>query len=302
MLTMRALILSFVAVAAAEVIHSLPSIPPDWSFVRDAVSSDPIALKISLHQQHSDELEQVVLEVSTPGHSNYGMHLTRDQLRSFTAPSADAVSAVSSWLQKFGITPSIENDWISISTTVEKANKLLDTQFSWYQYAKSESPVLRTLSYSIPDNLVRHIDLVQPTTRFGQLGARRSTIFDLHFISDDEVPAVKSAAIAQEETCSNGVTPACLKSLYGINYNVSDTSTDLVAFASYLNEYARYADLSSFQSNFLPDAEAQNFSVTLINNGLNDQASEEDSGMKRCTYTCGTVSSLSSNLSQERRI
>lgn len=298
--TMLAPVLLFASMATAKIIHSLPSVPLRWSFVRDAVPSDPISLKIALRQQHADELEQVVLEVSTPGHPNYGMHLTRDQLRSFTAPSATAARAVSAWLQQHGITPSVDNDWVSITTTVDTADALLDTRFSWYQYDKSSKPVLRTLSYSVPDDIAGHVDLVQPTTRFGQLGPRRSSIFDLQYVSDDEAQSLtkaKTAGASVEDSaygsCSSlGITPACLKAIYNINYTVTEPSQNLVAFASYLEEYARYKDLVSFETNFLPAAKGQSFSVALINNGLNNQDSTDDSGMGQCLTLLLSIPSL----------
>lgn len=269
----------FATAATARLMDSLPSVPQGWTQIRQAAVSEAITLRLALPQQHADALEQAVLEMSTPGHANYGKHLSRLELRSYTAPTHEAVSSVVSWLTSSNIKPIVDNDWITFSTTVETANELLNTTFAWYQYEKGGSPKLRTLDYSVPDELADNIDLIQPTTRFGQLGARKSTIFDMQVLGPVGEEAKVAATDAAAADCNvNQITPACIKSLYKINYKPT-AAGNLVAFASYLEEYARYSDLASFESKFLPAAVGQNFSVQLVNGGLNSQNSNSDSGM-----------------------
>lgn len=170
---------------------------------------------------------------------------------------------------------------MTIATDVSTANALLDADFSWYKYADGGDLKLRTLSYSVPDAVSAHVDLVQPTTRFGQLSGQRSTIFDMQILTQEEEAAltvkVKTSKTASAAACNSTVTPACLKAQYNIGYTPS-TDGNLVAVASYLEEYARFSDLARFESTQVPDAVGQNFSVTLINGGLNDQNSISDSG------------------------
>ena len=256
---MLAPFLLFASVASAKVFHSLPNVPQGWSLVRSASPSDAVSLKIALHQRSAADLERVVLEVSTPGHPNYGMHLTRDEVRSYTAPSDAAVDAVAVWLRDNGIDSFFDNDWVSFTTTVDRANALLDTRFDWYKYEDSDAPVLRTLAYSVPDALIDHVDLVQPTTRFGKFSTHKSTIFSMEYVEDQEESNVKStlAIPAQQKSlavCDAGITPTCLKNLYHINYTVTNPADNLVGFASYLNEYARYSDLNLFTKYYVPAA------------------------------------------------
>ncbi|KAI0436456.1 tripeptidyl-peptidase [Xylaria telfairii] len=268
----------FATAATARLMDSLPSVPQGWTQVRPAALDEPITLKVALPQQHADALEKAVIEMSTPGHPSYGKHLSRLELRSYTAPTTEALSSVVSWLSKSSIKPFVNNDWITFSTNVETANELLNTTFAWYQYEKGGSPKLRTLDYSVPDEVAKNIDLIQPTTRFGQLGARKSTIFDMQIVGPVDEEAKTAATGAALADCNTSqITPACLKSLYNIKYT-PPASGNLVAFASYLEEYARYSDLASFESRFLPAAAGQNFSVQLVNGGLNNQNSNSDSG------------------------
>ncbi|KAK0705539.1 tripeptidyl-peptidase [Lasiosphaeris hirsuta] len=280
------LFLLFAVAASARVMDKLAAVPKGWQKVAAALPSDPISLRVALQQQQSGALEQAVLEMSTPGHPNYGMHMTRDEVRAYTAPSEHATSAVTRWLREYGIEPSVDNDWISFTTTAGKAGGLLNTTFAWYRFEGGGGPKLRTLSYRVPDDVAAHIDLVQPTTRFGQLGAQKSNIFEMHPAkSEDTINTVatktsqsSSSLSAEAVECGTTITPACLKSFYNINYTASASAENKVAFASYLEEYARYTDLATFQDRFLPQAKGQNFSVELVNGGLNDQASRSDSG------------------------
>ncbi|KAF3064043.1 Tripeptidyl-peptidase sed2 [Daldinia childiae] len=275
---MRSLFLLFASAATAKVMDSLTSVPKGWAEVRPASPNDPVTLRVGLKQQHAAALEQAVIEISTPGHPNYGMHLSRDEVRAYTAPTKRSVSSVADWLTKSGVESTVNNDWITFKTDVKTANDLLGANFAWYQYEKGGSPKLRTLSYSVPDELAGSIDLIQPTTRFGQLGAKRSTIFEMQLLEPEEENAVKTDMAVNAADCNpSRITPACLKSLYNIKYT-APTEGNLVAFSSYLEEYARYSDLQSFESQYLTQAKGQNFSVELVNGGLDDQSSSDDSG------------------------
>lgn len=276
-------LLTAAAAVSARVLDSVPAVPQGWSKASSALPTDKLALKIGLKQQHAAALEQAVLAVSSPGHPSYGKHLTRDELRSYVAPTEQSVADVTAWLAKYDIVPAVDNDWITISTDVKTANAMLDADFGWYEYEKGGGLKLRTLSYGVPDEIAQHVDLIQPTTRFGQLGSKRSTIFDIVIAEDvdDDVAALKqdvaATAAAAAAPCTTTVTPQCLRAQYNIGYT-PEADGNLIAFASYLEEYARYADLESFTTQVFPEAAGQNFSVTTINGGLNDQDSTDDSG------------------------
>jgi tripeptidyl-peptidase-1 len=275
----------FFVAASARVMDRLAAVPKGWKEVGRAAPDETVFLRVALKQQHAAALEQAVLEMSTPGHPNYGMHMTRDEVRAYTAPSDAATSAVTTWLREHGIQePLVDNDLVSFTATVRTANELLEADFGWYQYqyAQGDGPKLRTLEYSVPDEIAAHVDLVQPTTRFGQLGVRKSTIFDTVRLEpvDAATPVTKgtfATAVDATEVCENSVTPDCLKSLYNINYTASAGPEHKIAFNSFLEEYARYKDLEEFVERYVPAAKGQNFSVELVNGGLNDQNSRDDS-------------------------
>jgi hypothetical protein len=85
-------------------------------------------------------------------------------------PSEEAVHSVLDWLQSAGVEDIEEDaDWVNFRTTVGTANSLLDTKFQWYRDIQTGVRRLRTLQYSVPSDIENHVDLIEPTTRFGQV-------------------------------------------------------------------------------------------------------------------------------------
>jgi tripeptidyl-peptidase-1 len=197
-------------------------------------------------------------------------------------PAQAATDAVLSWLQEHNVT-SIEDDsdWINFDTTVATANKLLETEFAWYRSDYKGKERLRTLEYSVPDLVARHINLVQPTTRFGSMEPLRAQEIESQPMAAVNTKtqlfrAAKAGAI--DPVCNTTITPQCLLKLYNVHYGADPKSNNKVAFGSFLEEYARYADLEEFEENIAPYALGQNYTVVQFNGGLNNQTSTDDSG------------------------
>lgn len=90
-------------------------------------------------------------------------------MNKLTAPSQASTDAVNAWLASNNISTintSPAGDWISISLPVASANQLLGANFSVFEHSGTGTQVIRTLAYSIPDELKGHIDLVTPTVTY----------------------------------------------------------------------------------------------------------------------------------------
>jgi tripeptidyl-peptidase-1 len=231
-----------------------------------------------------------VLDISTPSHPKYGMHYdSHDEMKRMLAPTAQTVSSVTAWLKAAGIdSVEVDSDWATFKTTVGTANKLLDTQFGWYVSEEAKPrKVLRTLEYSVPEDVAQFVNMIQPTTRFASIRANHET--------EHEVVGLQLAAVANSTVnCDATITPQCLKTIYKIDYKADAKSGSKVAFASYLEEYARYSDLAHFEKNIYPEAAGQNVSVVLFNGGIDGQNSTSDSGEANLDlqYIVGTSSPL----------
>lgn len=256
---------SFVVPALAIVHEKLAAVPSGWSAASPAANTQ-ISLTIGLALQNINQLEAKLLAVSTPGNPKYGKHMEHHEVNEFFAPDPKGSAAVQKWLKSAGITQ-ISNDghFISFATTVETANSLLDTKF--LTYSSGDASKLRTTQYSIPDDLVKYIELVSPTTYFGKTVANAPKFVRATKTKKDSTPA---PAVSVAASCETSITPSCLKQLYNIgNYVPDPHSGSKVGFGSFLNQSALYTDLFQYETLFgIPQ---QNFSTILINGATNDQ-------------------------------
>lgn len=54
-------------------------------------------------------------------------------------------------------------DWLGFTVPVNKANEMFDANFSIFTHLDTGKQAIRTMSYSIPQSLKGHLDLVHPT-------------------------------------------------------------------------------------------------------------------------------------------
>lgn len=201
------------------------------------------------------------MEVSDPSHARYGQHLKRDELKDLIKPREESTKAVLSWLEASGVSSDdIKNDgeWITFHAPVERAELMLSTTFKTYQnQVRRDVKRVRSLSYSVPKSIRDHIDLIEPTTRFGQIKAERSNV-----LTQEAAPFSVAAVNA---TCNSTITPACLKDLYNFaDYKIDPKGPVRLGVSGFLEQLARFADLDKFVSSFAPDA-GSNISVVAVN-------------------------------------
>lgn len=160
-------LLSLTAVVHGAVFESIRTVPRGWKFVRAAEGNEVLKLRVSLKQQNVDSLYEKLLEVSTPDHKQYGMHYEGHELRSLLKPTDETSSMAISWLQDNNVTAIRDDgDYLLFQTDVKTGSKLLDTEFGWYVSEESDIQVLRTLAYSVPDEVRGHINFIQVCGNF----------------------------------------------------------------------------------------------------------------------------------------
>lgn len=87
-------------------------------------------------------------------------------MEAYVKPTEESVGAVDAWLNENGLsaTPlSSAGDWLSVDIPVSKANDMLGAHFSVFTHEATGRQTIRTLQYSIPTDLVQHVDLIHPT-------------------------------------------------------------------------------------------------------------------------------------------
>ncbi|KAH9474991.1 Tripeptidyl-peptidase sed2 [Psilocybe cubensis] len=264
-----------------EVVHH----PLGWIKLGRPTPDHLIALQIGLPQHNFPKLEKRLYEVSDPKHSDYGQHLSRQEVEALVSPHPRSLSAVSRWLKSFNvedqdITYSPAKDWIKVTLPVQTVEEMLDTTYHVWEHVASGDKLVRTTSYKIPAQLEAHVDVIQPTTTFGGLQSRRSTIFavdDAPRVSSEEstqIVADVASNITVDASCNHTITIPCLLKLYNADrYVPSHNLNNSIAVAGYLEEFANLMDLQSFYAEQRPEALNSSFTFISVAGGLNDQTS-----------------------------
>ncbi|USP78331.1 Tripeptidyl-peptidase SED2 [Curvularia clavata] len=270
----------------SEVVEQLHNVPEGWSEVGVPDPDQKLRFRIALRSADRELFERTLMEISSPSHPRYGKHLKRDELKDLIKPRAESASNVLSWLEESGIeAKDIENDgeWINFYAPVKRAEQMMGTNFKTYQSeAHSNIRKIRSLGYSVPKNVRDDIDIIQPTTRFGQIQPEFSQVF-----SQEEIPF----SLAVNATCDRRINPDCLAELYNYkDYKPSDVNIT-IGVSGFLEQYARFADLEQFITMFAPKAAGSTFAVTQVNAGPFDQNSTADSVEANLDiqYTAGLV-------------
>ncbi|KAF8076736.1 subtilisin-like protein [Lyophyllum atratum] len=255
--------------------HSRPS--PDHNIV----------LRIALPQPDFDVLEKHLYEVSDPYHSRYGAHLSKEEVDRLVAPHQDSIDAVDEWLKSHDIKESdlvrsSAKDWVTLTLPVSLVEEMLNTTYHVWKNGANGDRIVRTTSYSLPENLHQHIELVQPTTMFGQFKELKSTIV---WADDDAAPAQSknvapihnpSTGVPVDASCNKTITIKCLQQLYNaVGFTPTQLGNNSIGITGYLEQFANIQDLQSFYAEQRPDALNSSFEFIPVKGGLNNQTLEE---------------------------
>ncbi|KAI0828533.1 family S53 protease [Trametes gibbosa] len=258
--------------------RDLSLIPSAFEALGPAPPDDILNLRVALVQGNIPALEKALMDVSTPDSPTYGQHLSKEQVEALVAPKPESVAAVHSWLAENGIqasTTSPAGDWLSFSIPVSKANTLLEAKFSVFNHTPTGKTLIRTLAYSIPTELVGHLDLIHPTTTFAQPFQQPSISFT-PLKGKRDLRALNISSDAVPSSCSSTITPTCLQALYGIPNTPATVKTNTLGVSGFIGQFANQADLRTFLTEFRPDMNpATTFSVSTLDDGENPQELSE---------------------------
>ncbi|KAK8219131.1 tripeptidyl-peptidase-like protein [Phyllosticta capitalensis] len=258
-----------------KLFESLNGVPENWHQVSPVNASEVLRFMIAVKQPKKALFEQKLLDISTPGSRSYGKHLKRDEIKALLRPAADSTDSILEWLQKSGVDEAdIEDDgdWINFSATVAQAEAMMSTTFNVFRSdIRPSVQKIRTLQYSLPVELHDHVLMVQPTTRFAQVKPERSTILRTERVLET------AAANDVEQSCNSTITPTCLRDLYSISGFTPSQNTSFLGVSGFLEEYARYSDLETFNSKYASWAKGQTFDFGSINGSTLPQDTSDDS-------------------------
>ena len=249
-----------------RVVEQLPGIPEGWSEDRPPSPSTSMKFRMAIRHDKTAEIEQKAVDISTPGNRLYGQFMKREEIDDLLRPSDNALNAILSWMKSEHVpNDKIERhgNWLTWTIPVSQAEKMLHTRFRAFRNDDSQNVDIRTLEYSVPRHVYDHIQMIQPTTRFGD--------------SNPQEPPWSNYSPdphSLDDSCSSVVTPGCLRALYGVyDTQAHPNPQNTLGMSGFLDQYARYDDFYSFMRAYSPHENEANFTVVSINGGLNEQNS-----------------------------
>ncbi|PLB38421.1 peptidase S8/S53 domain-containing protein [Aspergillus candidus] len=257
------------------VVEQLPGVPEGWVKGEPTIRSKLMRFKLALNQEKPADFEQRVVDLSTPGHQEYGRHMSREVVSDFVRPFDQGTEKVVAWLEGEHVPAEsidVHGNWVEFAVDVAHAESILRTRFyRFYQETVKDgeprASVVRTLTYSVPRDIYPYVYMIQPTTRFGAL-ASQVTVQPI-IISAEDV----------DGDCAANVTPDCLRELYQIDdTDIQPDKRNILGISGYLDQYARYGDFEEFLHRFAPDRADANFTAVSINGGRNLQNDTRSSG------------------------
>ncbi|KAI5367380.1 Putative peptidase S53, activation domain, peptidase S8, subtilisin, Ser-active, Sedolisin [Septoria linicola] len=267
-------LLALLGVACAEIMESLHEVPESWTRIGTPRPEERLHLRIAMTAPIPRLFEQTLFAVSNPSNARYGQYLKRDELKDLLRPKSEATSAVMSWLVQSGVSPEAiaeDGEWINFVASVKIANDLLDTSFDIYENVRGQKRI-RTLQYSIPGELHEFVDMVQPTTRFGEVRPLGSQVFDRQEVGKPQAYSRVAQPSNIQSVCDGRtVTPDCLRALYKIpdDPQVDNATSGYMAYVNYLEQYPRDVDLAEFTQDYFPRANGVTYSWDALNGEAN---------------------------------
>ncbi|KAI0760219.1 peptidase S8/S53 domain-containing protein [Fomes fomentarius] len=253
-----------------------------------------LRLTIGLPQSNATGLQAALQDVSDPNSENYGHHLSKSEVEQLVAPKSESLQAVNDWLSKNGIQPastSPAGDLITIQIPPQKANALLNANFTGYVHEQSNSTMVRTLAYSLPAGVSDHIAFVYPTTQFIPPATRKVAH---NVIQPSRRKASKRSYSKRANVpaqCAKAISPACLQALYNIPADPATAKDNNLFVSGFGGEVANQGDLTDFLSQARSDINNGTFDVLAVDGGSNDGQGTTEASLD-IQYTVGLATNV----------
>ncbi|KAF7346643.1 Family S53 protease-like protein [Mycena sanguinolenta] len=252
-------------VSSSLVVHERRSAAPAGFFSEGAAPlTDVLTLRFGLAPNNLSGLQEKLVSISTPGNSDFRQWLSKDEVKSFVEPSNETLAAFNSFAAANGLKPTVispNGDWLSLAMTVSQANDLFGAQFEKFSHASFTEPITRTLTISLPSELIGHVDVVHPTTAFA---GRNPGFAHLPSYRHSSEKRTEPGASCDSSSPDGSVTPTCLQNLYGIPSSPATQKNNTILVPGYINGSPNRTDLSTFLERFRPDI-PQNTTYNLLN-------------------------------------
>ncbi|KAI0414701.1 peptidase S8/S53 domain-containing protein [Xylaria grammica] len=211
--------------------ETVKSAPKNWARNGPAAQDETIELRFSLAKQNTAQFHELALNIATPGHAQYGKHLTLEQIDAIVAPKPESRDLLFQWLDNHGLANGAalnsRGNVVKVNTTISQAEALLRTNYHSYTNTNTGAKASRALSVHVPQALVDHIDVIQPTTFFGLK------------------PLIPTAVENGTFSPLSQTVPSTLAQLYEFG-DAPNLTSGIMGIAGFQEQYASHYDLSIF--------------------------------------------------------
>ncbi|KAF8258722.1 subtilisin-like protein [Lactarius quietus] len=258
-----------------QVKHTWVDIPQNWETLGTPPSNTTIDFHIALVAEYENALIDSLYEVSTPGHTKH--HLTKEQVAQLVAPHPETLQLINSWLEHHHIPPSAIStthggSWLTVTgVPVFRANEMLGASYQLFKPSgTNDTTILRTIGYTLPAVLHKHVRTIVPTTCFASTlplwQTSRSRSVDA---TADEGPRDHGQVMTSRGNAwKNEINPSELRSLYRtVAYVPAATKKNAIGVVGFANHLPSHADLAMFMGICRKDAIGATYNVVPINGG-----------------------------------
>ena len=282
-----------------HVVHEKRNSPPaQWTKRSRMAPSTILPVRVGLTQRNLHKGMEFLDAVSNPKSKNYGKHWSIEKVHETFAPSDESRESVMQWLSQNGIESVREEKalhTLAFDLPVADVEKLLNTKYYVYEHAESGDVHVACDSYSVPEHISKHVNIITPTLHFETKYVRHGSKRDGMFVSNpshkdfDEIPPkvetedLESGDITaldegpNYQDCVKKVTPACLRFLYGIPAATTTPSgNNSIAIVEYNGNSYNPEDLDKFFDGYQPNAAKARPVFVSVTGGALDNSKPED--------------------------
>ncbi|EFQ35648.1 Pro-kumamolisin [Colletotrichum graminicola] len=234
-----------------------PSVSQKW--VRTQRLSDHVVLpvRIGLKQSNLEAGHDKLMDIANPYSTNYGKHMSPQEVIDFFAPAQTSVDIVVSWLVDCGISrdrigQSANRQWIQFDANTSQLQSLIYSDFYIWEH-QDGSQDIATEEYHIPIHVREHIDYVTPGTRLrsrsnihpGSGKAKRGHV-------KPAITPLPGFPSLNATTCDTYITAECTRVQYGIPNGTTSTAGNELGIFEAQNSHYSLKDFEILWSTLYP--------------------------------------------------
>jgi len=229
-------------------------------------------------QQNLDRLHDILMRVSDPRSSEYGHHLSNDEVHALTAPKVGDVSAVMEFLLEYGVvgrraTPN--SDMITAKVPINLAERMLSAKYVQLTHTSGLKVHRAPGGYSLPEKVASAVDFVGPVVHVPGVSS----------------PSKPLSADRLNVTSQENV-PLTLRQLYNVGDTIGQAADNKFAVTAFLKQYYDESALKDYWSTYCTGITCGKGLPALVGDATTGSAGEESMlDIEAITGVAGNIAS-----------